>query len=511
MKVLSRARLRRAVRRETLGVDVLASLNLVGSLTKYLSLALLLPIALAIGYGESPWPFVISLAIAGGFGWGLGRIARGKEGVGIREGFLVVSLTWLVAAGVGALPYLFAGEEQLSHPVDAYFEAMAGFTTTGASVLGDIPALPRSLLMWRQFTQWLGGIGIIVLALAVLPRLRVGGRQLFESEAPGPELAFATTVRQTARRIWLLYVGLTAILTLLLFGIGRGTDRGMNLYEAVAHAFTTMPTGGFSTRDRGPAEFDAASQWAIAVFMLLAGMNFALLYAAIVRGRVRALIRDEELRLYVVVAAVGAVALVAFIVRENLHAGEAAVRHGVFQAVSIMTGTGYASTNFAAWSALGAVILVGLMFFGGSAGSTTGSVKIVRHLLIGKILRRELDQTVHPEIVSAVRLNRRPVDERTLRAVIVFVLLYVGLFAVGALALTVDAHVARAEVTPFAAIAAAAATLGNVGPSFGFAGPFGSYAEFSEFSKVVMIVLMWVGRLEIIPVAVLLTKNYWRT
>jgi trk system potassium uptake protein TrkH len=285
----------------------------------------------------------------------------------------------------------------------------------------------------------------------------------------------------------------------------------MDLYEAVAHAFATLPTGGFSTRNRGPAEFDAATQWTIAAFMLLAGMNFALLYAAVVRGRVRTLFRDEELRLYVVIAAIAAASLVAFILRENLHAGEAAVRHGVFQAISIMTGTGFASTNFAAWSALGAVIVVGLMFVGGSAGSTTGSVKVVRHLLIGKILRRELDQTVHPEIVGAVRLNRRPVDERTLRAVIVFVLLYVGIFAIGALALTADAHVARAEVTPFAALAAAAATLGNVGPSFGFAGPFGSYAEFSDFSKIVMIVLMWVGRLEIIPVAVLLTKNYWRT
>lgn len=506
------ARLRRAVRRGSLGVDLWAALNLVGTLVRYLSLAFLLPIAFAFGYDEPVLPFALAALITGAVGFALEAATRGHRNAGIREGFLVVALTWLFAAGVGALPYLLSGEDQLTRPVDAYFEAMSGFTTTGASVLTDIPSVDRSLLIWRQFSQWLGGMGIIVLALAVLPRLRVGGRQLFEQEAPGPEIEqLAASIRVTARRLWLLYIGLTAVLIIVLIGLDvTGADRRMSPYEAVAHAFTTMPTGGFSTRPRSVGEFGAASQWTIALFMAIAGANFALLYAVVVRRRLAALRRDEEFRLYVALLALGSVVLTLELVDKGIHEGEAALRHAVFQTVSIMTGTGFVSADFVTWTPLAAVILIGLMFFGGSAGSTSGSVKVVRHLLIGRILRRELDQTIHPELVSSVHLNRRRVDERTLRAVVVFVLLYVGLFAVGALALMVDAARTGLSLSPFEAIAAAATTLGNVGPGFGFAGPVGSFEPFSDVSMVVMTLLMWLGRLEIIPVIVLLTRSYWR-
>jgi trk system potassium uptake protein TrkH len=510
--VISTARLRRAVRWETIGVDVGAALNLIGGLVKYLSLAFAFPIAVALGYGEPVWPFAVAGLVTVAFGAGLEFITTGKEHVGPREGFLVVSLTWLLAAGVGALPYLLSGEDQLASPIDAYFEAMSGFTTTGASVLTDIPALSHSLAMWRQFTQWLGGMGIIVLALAILPRLRVGGRQLFESEAPGPEAEPLTaSIRETARRLWTLYLALTAAMVATLTLVGwSGLDDRMGPYEAVAHAFSTLPTGGFSTRAQSLAEFGAVSQWIVAAFMAIAGLNFALMYVAFVHRRWRPLVRDEELRLYFTLLAAGSLVLVVELLSEDLYSGEEALRHAVFQAVSMMTTTGAASADFNEWTALGAVTLVGLMFFGGSAGSTSGSVKVVRHLLIGRILWRELDQTVHPEIIHPVRLNGSPIDERTLRAVIVFVLLYVGLFAVGALALVVDAAASNTGVTPFEAIAAAATTLGNVGPGLGFAGPFGSFDPFGGLSKAVMIALMWLGRLEILPVIVLLTRSYWR-
>ena len=513
--MISTARLRRAVRRETIGVDVLAALSLVGALIKWLGLAFLLPIGVALWYGESPWPFVLSGVVTGAFGIALERVPRGKELVRAREGFLVVALTWLLAAAVGALPYLLSGEEQLSSPVDAFFEAMSGFTTTGATVLADIPALDRSLLIWRQFTQWLGGIGIIVLALAVLPRLRVGGRQLFESEAPGPEVErLTTTIREAARRLWILYVALTAVMVGVLTTFAyTGVDDAMSFFDAVAHAFTTVPTAGFSTHNRGFEDFGAASQWTAVVFMILGGANFALLYGTIVHRRVRRLLRDEEFRLYVLLLVAATLALLYVLLDNDLHGGEGAVRHATFQAVSLMTTTGAASADTAVWPAAALVLLVGLMFIGGSAGSTAGSIKVVRHLFIGRILRRELDQTVHPEIVSPIRLNRTAVDERSLRAVVVFVLLYVGLFAAGALVITLDAAFAHpeAQVRPFEAISAAAATLGNVGPATGFAGPMGSFDPFSNVSKVVMIALMWLGRLEIIPVIVLFTKNYWRT
>ena len=500
------------VSRGALGVDVLGALNLVGALLKYLSLSTLFPIAFALAYSEPVWPFVGAGLIGGGAGWGLERVTQGKELVGVREGFLIVSLTWLFAAGLGALPYLLSGEDQLSSPVDAYFEAMSGFTTTGATILTDVEALPDSLLMWRQLTQWLGGMGIIVLALAVLPRLRVGGRQLLEHELPGPEFDQMTArIRDTARRLWALYV----LLTLAMFGIltsfaWTGVDERMSPFEALAHALTTLPTGGFSTEARGVEAFGAPSQWVIAAFMALAGVNFALLYRAFARAHPRPLLRDEEFRLYGILLLLGSLVLAVELWTEGVLRGEAAVRAAVFQFVSMMTTTGAASADFNLWPVFTAAILIAAMMLGGSAGSTSGSVKVVRHLLIGRILRRELDQTVHPEIVSRVRLNGVPVDERTLRAILSFVLLYVGVFAVGTLALVADAARVDLDLRLVDAIGAAATTLGNVGPAFGFAGPMGSFDPFSGFSKGAMIVLMWLGRLEIIPVAVLLSRHYWR-
>jgi trk system potassium uptake protein TrkH len=505
-------RLRRAVRRESLGVDVGAALNLIGTLVKYLSAAALLPTAVAVGYSESPWPFLGAGAIAFAFGFGLEQATRNSGQAGLREGFLVVSLTWLLAAGFGSIPYLLSGEDQLSDPLDAYFEAMSGFTTTGASVLTDVEGLRHSLAIWRQFTQWLGGMGIIVLFLAILPRLRVGGRQLLETELPGPEIEpLAASIRATARRLWLLYIGLTVLQALILAVLGwTKIDERMDAFEAVAHAFTTLPTGGFSTEARSIEAFGAATQWVIVIFMVVAGANFALTYQALIRRNPRPLARDEELRLYLALLTGGSLLLVAELWGEGLYAGEEAIRQSVFQAVSSMTTTGYASADFNEWTLLAAVAIVGLMLAGGSAGSTAGSVKVVRHLLIGRILRRELDQTVHPELVAPIRLNRTIVDERTLRALLAFVLLYVGLFALGTLALMIDAARVNLDLRVIDAVAASATTLGNVGPAFGFAGPMGSFEPFSDISKVTMIVLMWLGRLEIIPVAVLATRSYWR-
>lgn len=494
------------------GVDLRGALGLVGTLTKYLSVAVLFPAALAIGYGEPFWPFLAAGAIMALVALGLERVGRDAAPIGFREGFFVVAVTWLAAATLGALPYLLSGEPQLDRPVDAYFEAMSGFTTTGASVLTDIAALDRSLLMWRQFTQWLGGMGIIVLALAVLPRLRVGGRQLLESEMPGPEVdQLADRIRSTAQRLWLLYIALTAAQALILAVFGwTGIDDRMDLFNAVAHAFTTLPTGGFSPEPRSVEPFAAASQWVIVVFMVLAGMNFALLFRLFVRRKGRAVVRDEEARLYLTILALMSVLLAVGLWEAGVEIGEAAFRHGTFQVVSMMTTTGYASTDFIAWPAFALMIVIGVMFVGGSAGSTGGAIKVVRHLLLGKVLRRELRQTLHPEVVMPIRLNGVVVDERTLRGITAFILLYVGLFVVGAGLIAVDAAFQGPDVSAYDAIAAAATTLGNVGPGLGLAGPMGSFEPFSDFSTIVMTALMWLGRLEIVPVVVLLTRGYWR-
>ena len=511
--MITASRARTGARRAFGGVDLPAALALVGTVAKYVSLTFAVPAAVALGYGEPVWPFLAAGGIGVAAGVALERLAPAGERVGMREGFLVVSLAWLVVAALGALPYLFSGEEQLDRPLDAYFEAMSGFTTTGATVLTDIEAVSHSLALWRQLTQWLGGMGIIVLALAVLPRLRVGGRQLLESELPGPELDhLSTRIRDTARSLWVLYIALTVLQIGILAAIGwTGIDETMSVFEAVAHALTTMPTGGFSTEARSVEAFGAATQWTIVVFMVLAGANFALMYRAFFRRQVGALVRDEELRLYLALLALASAVLLVELLHKEFFAGEEAVRHAVFQVVSTMTTSGFASTDSNQWTLLGIVVIVALMFVGGSAGSTTGSVKVVRHLLTGRILRRELDQTVHPEVVSRVRLNGRPIDDRTLRAVGVFIILYVGVFAVGALLLVVDgARVGLEDFRLLDAVSVSAAMIGNVGPAFGFAGPMGSYEPFSDFSTVVMVALMWLGRLEIIPVIVLFTRNYWR-
>jgi trk system potassium uptake protein TrkH len=510
--LISAVRLRRGLRRDTIGVDVAGALNLVGALTKYLSLAALFPAAIALGYSEPVWPFLAGGGITALFGWALEDVTKGKERIGAREGFLVVSVTWLIAAGFSALVYVLSDTPQLGSPLDAYFESMSGFTTTGASVLTDIEGLSHSVAMWRQFTQWLGGMGIIVLALAVLPRLRVGGRQLMESEAPGPEIEKLTaSIRDTARRLWLLYAGLSALMvaTLTLVAWG-GLDERMSFYEAVAHMFATMPTGGFSTRAHSIEEFGAASQWTIVAFMTLAGANFALMYRALARRDLRLMGRDEEFRVYLGVLLLSTIVLALELGTEDIATGEAAIRHAAFQTVSMMTTTGFSSTDFAPWTGLAVAILVGLMFVGGCAASTGGAIKVVRHLLIGKLLRRELDQAVHPDVVAPIRLNRVSLDERTGRAVIAFVLLYVGVFVAGTFGLLIEAARTNEPLGPFGAVAAAATTLGNVGPALGFAGPFGSFDPFSGPSKAIMIVLMWLGRLEVIPVVVLFTRSYWR-
>jgi trk system potassium uptake protein len=500
--------------RRRLGVDLQACINLVGMLGKYLGLAALLPAAVAVGYGESFWPFLAAGAITSGLGLLLERATAGAAvRVGAREGFLVVALTWLLAAGFGALPYLFSGEAQLDHPIDAYFEAMSGFTTTGSSILTDVEALPNSLLLWRALTQWLGGMGIIVLALAVLPRLRVGGRQLLESEMPGPEVeALGERIRQTAQRLWILYVALTVLEVLALSFLGwTGVDEQMDLFRAVAHAFTTLPSGGFSTEAKSIEAFSAATQWVVALFMFIAGTNFALMYRALIRRDPRVLPRDEEFRLYVGLILLAIALLTIELWTEGVLRGEAAIRAGVFQVLTIQTSTGYSSANFDTWPVLAVILLVSLMFIGGSAGSTSGSMKVIRHLLMGRILRRELQQTVHPELVQPIRFNKIVVDERTLRAIASFILLYMGIFVAGGAIIAVDAARTDLPLGPLDIAAVVATTMANTGPGLGIAGPYGSFEAFSDLSKIVFIVLMWVGRLELIPVLVLLTRSYWRT
>ena len=500
----------RAARR-AIGVDVGGALNLVGSLVKPLGLMFLFPAALALGYDEAVWPFLVAGLATWAFGEGLERATKGRERVGSREGYLVIALVWLLVPILGALPYLLA-EPQLSNPVDALFESMSGFSTTGASVLTDVGGLPRSMAMWRAFTAWLGGLGIIVLFLSVLPRLNVAGRQaLFKTETPGPELGLEATIRETARRFFALYLALTALEIIVLAAMGwTGVDERMSLFKAVAHSFATIATAGFSTESRSIEPFAAPTQWAIVVFMIVAGTNFTLLFAGIVQRRPRALARDEEFRAYLALLFLASLIVLVELTDDGILAGEEAVRGAAFNTVSMMTTTGFASADFNQWTALTALVLFGVTLLSASAGSTSGSIKLVRHVVIAKMLRREIRHTVHPELVAPLRLNGAVVGERTLRAIIVFVFLYLGTCALGAVAILIDSALRGVPLTTFDSLADSATALGGVGPGLGFAGPMGSFKPFSDVSKLILTGEMYLGRLEILPVLVLFARSYWR-
>jgi trk system potassium uptake protein TrkH len=505
------AALRPARLLRALGVDIAGALNLVGYLVKYLAAAFLFPTAIAVVYGEAVWPFLAAAAATAGSGLALERITSGRERIGSREGYLVVSLIWVLVAAFGALPYLLA-EPQLARPVDALFESMSGFSTTGSSVVARIDELTRSMAMWRQFTAWIGGVGIIVMFIAVLPRLRVGGRQaLFKTEVPGPELPLAATIRETARRFVVLYVGLTALEAAVLAVLGwTNIDPRMDLFNAAGHAFATIATAGFSPEPRSIEPFAAATQWTIVVFMLVAGTNFALLYAVFVTRRPRLLARDDEIRVGAVVLVLASAIVIVELLSAGTLAGADALRHGVFNTTSMMTTTGFASSDFNQWTSATALVLFGVVLIGASAGSTSGSIKIVRHVVIAKMLKREIDQTVHPQVVVPLRVNGELVDERALRATIVFVFLYLGVCAAGAVVILVDSALRGIDLTAFQALAASASLLGGVGPGLGFAGPMGSFEPFSDVSTVTLTALMYLGRLEIVPVLVLFTASHWR-
>ena len=502
-------RFQRAVKRRSIGVSVRASLHALGRILEITSLALALPALVAAAYVESPLPFLIPLAIGLALGFLLERTNRGKGRLGTREVFLVVVLAWLTAALLGSGPYLLAAH---MHWADAFMESMAGITTTNISVLGEPGTLPRSLLFWRQFSQWLGGLGVIVLTLALLPRLRVGGREPAIAEPPGQEVErLSRGVKIVIRRFGLLYLGLTIASALTLIGLSLfDVDDSLNVFDAVGLALSTVSTGGFSPHAGSLVDFSVATQWVVFGFMALAGANIVLLFRGLVRREGRPLLRDSETRLYVVIALLGAVGIAAALVADNVASGWRAIREGLFQSVSFLTTSGFTIGDISAWPLAATAILVGLALIGGCASSLSGSQKILRVQIIGKLLRRELVQTVHPEAVLHLRINRRRIDERVVQGVIAFVLIFFGLLALGVLALELEAARANFHLNVFSALADTTAALSNGGPGLGFAGPAGSFAPFSDVSKLVLSALMLLGRLEIIPIAVLFSRSYWR-
>ena len=499
-------------------VDMRATLSYTGTIVKLLSASMSVPLVVALIYGEDALTFAVSMTLAVAVGAGMERLDDEPD-LGPRDALAVVSLAWFMAAVVGAIPYVIAGygtASALGHPVNALFESMSGFTTTGATATAEISFERHShaVLMWRQLTQWLGGMGIIVLMVAILPQLAVNGAELMKSEAPGPGLQKLTPrIAETARALWLIYAGFTAALIAIPFGLGlTPLAPNMDLYNAIAHSFSTLPTGGFSPEAESIGAFSPVVQWVFVPFMVLAGVNFALFWY-VLRDDPREMIGNTEFRMYLGLvtgfAAVLAVGLFYGGAPETGIGGvtegvtESALRHGAFQIASVLNSTGFATANFAEWDTQTKFFLLFVMFVGGSAGSTGGGIKVIRWLILLKVLYRELYTTANPDVVRPVRLGGEVVDEDVIRGILVFTLLYFLVFALSAVFIELDTARVGEGLTGTQAFAASLATIGNIGPGLGPLGPFGSYEFLPNATKLLMIGLMWIGRLEIVPVLAL--------
>lgn len=421
-----------------------------------------------------------------------------KRDISKRDGYVVVSLSWVVVSIFGALPFVIHGS--IPSYTDAFFETISGFTTTGASILNDIESLPHGLLLWRSLTQWLGGMGIIVLSLAILPILGIGGMQLFVAEVPGPTKdKIHPRIKETAKRLWGIYVIFTGAEVALLW-LG-----GMTFFDAVNHAFTTMATGGFSTKQASIAYYDSPFiQYVITAFMFLAGTNFALHYHML-HGRLRTFTRNDEFKFYLTVTLGLTFIIMAGLLLSQFTGIEKAFRDSIFQVVSIITTTGYVTEDYEAWGPFFQMLFFIMLFIGGSAGSTGGGVKIVRHLLLFKNSLLELRRLIHPRAIIPVRFNGSAVPQDIISNVLAFFLFYISIFVLGTIAVTL------AGMDFMSALGAVATSLGNVGPGIGTVGPMYNFSGIPEIAKWILSFLMLLGRLELFTILIIFSRSFWKT
>jgi trk system potassium uptake protein TrkH len=475
-------------------------LNFLGLLVLFLGLSMAVPLAVSMVFEDGGADaLALSMAASSVAGLLLFLSTRSREEVqlGHRDGAAIVALGWALAGLVGTLPYLLSGA--VPGFTNAYFESISGFTTTGASILSDIEALPEGILLWRSLTQWFGGMGIIVLSVAILPYLGIGGMQLYKAEVPSPVVdKLKPRISETAKTLWRIYILFTIVEILLLLA------GGMPLFESACHAFCTMPTGGFSPMNAGVAHYDSAYfDGVILVFMLMAGVNFSLHYR-FMKGNLSVLPKDPEF-----LAFLGLFAAFTLAVTLDIHGSvhrslSEAFRYASFQVGSILTTTGFATADFDQWPACSRLILLLSMFIGGMAGSTGGGIKVMRIVLLAKHAHREVRRIIHPHAVISVKLGGKAVAEEVLSSVWGFFLLFLGLFVVSTLVM------AAIGLDLITAVSSVAASIGNIGPGLGAVGPVRNYLGIPETGKWVLIFCMLLGRLEVYTVIVLLVPEYWR-
>lgn len=475
-------------------------LYITGILISILGLTMVFPLLCGLYYkDQSVIPFLESMVISLAVGLFLFLFFRGQSRgyISQREGIAIVAFGWVSAGLLGAIPFYLGGVFET--PVDAIFESVSGFTTTGSSVLTDIEAVPKGFLFWRSLMQWLGGMGIIVLSVAILPFLGVGGMQLYKAEVPTPVPdKLKPRISETSKILWKVYALISlAELILLMFG-------GMGFFDAICHTFTTMPTGGFSTKNASIAHFDSLYvDVVITVFMLLAGINFSL-HFQVLKGNTLAFWKDPECRFFL-----GVVLLLTVIVSFNVFGsvyesiGDS-VQYAVFQVSSIITTTGYATADYEKWPAMTQLVILFCMFLGASAGSTGGGMKCIRIMLCFKYCYKELFQLIHPRGVTRIKIGGKVVSEEVMRSILGFLALYMGLFVFCSILLS------SMGVDLVTSISAVASSIGNIGPGLGLVGPVDNYSMMPTSGKWLLTWCMLLGRLEIYTVIILVVPEFWR-
>jgi trk system potassium uptake protein TrkH len=486
-------------KRSLAGINSKPIFRVIGGLQLLVGTLMLTSIAFSFYYKSGD---ALSFVISGGICLAIGTmlwflVPKDDLTIRKREGYLIVAFGWLSMVLAGTLPYLISGV--IPHPIDALFETVSGMTTTGASILTDIEATPKGILFWRSMTQWIGGMGIIVLTVALFPLLGIGGIELFVAEAPGPTSdKLHPRIQETAKRLWFIYVGLTLVLTIILLLLG------MEFYDAINHALTTMATGGFSTKNASMAHFDQASiQYVIIFFMFLAGTNYTVIHHAL-RGNVKAVRKAEEFWAYLSVVLFLAAILTLNVIYQTNDSFEQSFRDSLFQVVSLITTTGYVSADYSQWGDAALVLIFVMLFLGASAGSTSGGIKLVRHIVFFKNSILEFKRLLHPRAIVPLKLNGSVVAPRIMTHIIIFLLLYLFIFVVGSII------VAGMGIDFNTAIGAVATSLGNVGPGIGKVGPVDNFAWLPYSVKFFLSFLMLLGRLELFTILVLFSPYFWK-
>ncbi len=469
---------------------------MIGQIIKLEAAVLLLPALVALLYQETClWAILATSAVALAGGFALTLLSRpSSQVIFAREGFVIVALSWLVLSAVGALPFFLSGE--VPSYVDAFFETVSGFTTTGASILTNVETMSHGLLFWRSFTHWIGGMGVLVLIMAIVPSVSGRNMHILRAEMPGPVIGkLMPRIRDTAKILYIIYLVMTAVLIVLLVA------GGMSLFDSVLHAFGTAGTGGFGIKADSITGYSPYLQWVIGIFMLLFGVNFNLYYLILIR-HVKEALSSRELWLYITIVAAATTAISLNIA--PLYGGlEETVRAALFQVSSIITTTGYATADFNLWPGLSKAILLMLMFIGGCAGSTAGGLKVSRIQLLLSTVKRDLRRLLHPRSVGVIKMEGKRLDEASISGASAYFILYIVLFAVGCLVLCLEPLSLETNLS------AMAACFNNVGPGFDLVGPAASYAVYSPFSKLILSFAMLFGRLEIYPLLFVLIPSTW--